>query len=367
MAGNVSLKKVAEKAGLAVSTVSEILNGHAKNYSSASTKLRVTQVAKELGYQPNFGYKLMQGHKTQTVAILNSMPRMNSEEHTLHLILRMIPAFDNLGYAAYCSTFSDNETDNLKKIRILIGRGVEHFVFLGSPFGHEAIIKEIEQRGLSYVSNSANFSRCVNNGNIIGNAAIYSYIKKHVGKNFKLVCQEKELYSYSGRLNGLQQTFPELSREEIIADLVYTFPDIKFEIEDYRQAAYNTGYNIAKELLRRFPDLKYINYSNDLFAMGGGGFLMEKGNEKLRQNVLLFGYNNDNALNNFPLPISSVESDFNRQAELLVKNALKNGPVFETVYPSLHIRTANSSPRYPHWDETVIECSPEFLNIMRNL
>lgn len=364
MAGNVSLKKVAERTGLAVSTVSEILNGHANNYSSEATKQRVTRVAKELGYQPNFGYKLMQGHKTQTVAILNSMPRMNNEENTLHLILRMIPEFDRLGYAAYCSTFSDNDAGNLNKIRVLIGRGVEHFVFLGSPIGHEAIIKEIEQHDLSYVSTSGNFSRCVNNGYMIGSAAMFSYIKKQVGKNFKLVCQEKDLHMGSRRIDGLQLTFPELSLDQINSELIYTFPDIKFDIGDYRENAYNTGYNIARELLQKYPDLGCINFSNDLFAVGGGGFLMETGNEHLRNKILLCGYNNDNILNNFPLPISSVGSDIARQAELLVINALKKGPLQETVYPKLHIRKASSSPRYPHWDETVVEWTTDLLEKM---
>ncbi|MFA7230876.1 MAG: LacI family DNA-binding transcriptional regulator [Victivallaceae bacterium] len=353
------LRDVAEEAGLALATVSEILNNKPCNYSSEETRQRVRHIAQKLGYRTNFGYKLMHGQKTHTVAIMNSMPRMNNEEYILSLILQMIPEFDRLGYAAYCGTFTHDAASNLAKIKVLIWRGVEHFIFLGSPFGHEDIIKELEKNDLSYVSNSGNFKRCVNNGLDFGTVAIFNHLKEHVGSNFKLICQEKELTNpHNSRIDGLNKVFPELSREQVISNFVYTFPNIEFSIEDYRHVTYDIGYNTTRELLNKIPTLGGIVYTNDLLAIGGGGYLMEKDNESLRS-ILLYGFNNDHMLNSFPLPISSIRHDIERQAKILVKHSLEKAVCQETVFPALHIRTTNFNKRYPHWDETVISCAPQ--------
>ncbi len=358
MAGKNSLKQIAEKTGLAISTVSQILNGRAYNYSSESTKLRVIQAAQELGYQTNFGYKLMKGLKTKTVAILNSMPQMNTEEYVLELIMRMISEFDQLGYSAYCSTFSNDPEKNLEKIRTLIGRGVEHFVLLGCPYGHEAIINEIEKNELSLISNSGNFERWVSNGAVYGATAIFRHLKEQTGDNFKLICQAKDVVSDCSRLQSLQQVFPHLTLEQIIADFVFSFPDIEFEVEDYLRLAGQKSYNATRELLRQFPKIGAIAYMNDVFAIGGGCCLLENGNEHFRK-ILLYGFNNDHTVWNFPLPISSVGFCLGKQAELLVRHALLKTPCREIVYPKLHVRTVNSGPAYPHWDETIINCTPQ--------
>ena len=47
----VTLKEIAEKCNVSVTTVSNILNGKAK--AGEETKQRILQVAKDMGYQPN--------------------------------------------------------------------------------------------------------------------------------------------------------------------------------------------------------------------------------------------------------------------------------------------------------------------------
>lgn len=115
MPARVSLKEIAATVGLSVASVSEILNNRPNNYSSEATKERVRRVAKEMGYQVSFGYKLLRRQKTRTVAIMNSRAQMNDEEHIMALTLRLTTGFDRLGYAAYYNAFSDDAEANLKK------------------------------------------------------------------------------------------------------------------------------------------------------------------------------------------------------------------------------------------------------------
>jgi len=48
----VTLKEIAEACDVSVTTVSNILNGKAR--AGEETKQRILQVAKEMGYQPNY-------------------------------------------------------------------------------------------------------------------------------------------------------------------------------------------------------------------------------------------------------------------------------------------------------------------------
>ena len=48
----VTIRDVARRAGVSLSTVSQVLNGRS-GYASATTRDRVLEVARELGYRPN--------------------------------------------------------------------------------------------------------------------------------------------------------------------------------------------------------------------------------------------------------------------------------------------------------------------------
>lgn len=133
MPARVSLKEIAATVGLSVASVSEILNNRPNNYSSEATKERVRRVAKEMGYQVSFGYKLLRRQKTRTVAIMNSRAQMNDEEHIMALTLRLTTGFDRLGYAAYYNAFSDDAEANLKKVRELIGAAWNPSSFSDNP------------------------------------------------------------------------------------------------------------------------------------------------------------------------------------------------------------------------------------------
>ena len=64
----VTLKEIAEKSGVSIATVSNILNG--KSNFSEETKERILEVIKETGYQPNFMARTLRAHKTNTIGVI---------------------------------------------------------------------------------------------------------------------------------------------------------------------------------------------------------------------------------------------------------------------------------------------------------
>ena len=64
----VTLKEIAEKCSVSITTVSNILNG--KSNVSERTKERVLQVIKETGYRPNYMARGLRAARTNSVGII---------------------------------------------------------------------------------------------------------------------------------------------------------------------------------------------------------------------------------------------------------------------------------------------------------
>lgn len=350
MPARVSLKEIAATVGLSVASVSEILNNRPNNYSSEATKERVRRAAKEMGYQVSFGYKLLRRQKTRTVAIMNSRAQMNDEEHVMALTLRLTTGFDKLGYAAYYNAFSDDAEANLKKVRELIGRGVESFVFLGQPFGQQEIMAELEASGINSVGIATTFPRWVKSCLFIGGEALIRYFRSRIGDNFRLICEKKQCNPCCHGFGALMRAYPELSEREIRKRFIYPMEDIDFYVPDPHASWECHGFKTTGLLLHDFPNIEGIIYMNDSFAVGGGNCLLQSGYRKYRS-LLLGGFNNDQVIRNYPLPICSVQHNLSRLAEELVREALLSTPCGRLLSPELHIRIPTGKRGYPYWTE----------------
>lgn len=102
----VTLKTIAQKAGVDVSVVSRVLNNKAKEYRISSKRTeQILRISKELGYMPNSHAQSISSGKFNCVALVSSTHRDRSylpsrltdaisyhlEEHEKHLLLAKIP------------------------------------------------------------------------------------------------------------------------------------------------------------------------------------------------------------------------------------------------------------------------------------
>ena len=145
----VTLKMISEHTGLAVSTISEILNNK-PNFCSRETRQYVLDTAGKLGYTPNLGFKLMTGRDTGTAVILYSQRRISFEEHNRALAMLLLEELDKLGRSAYTVVLSVDAKQNLQRIRELISRGCREFFFLGAPMGDREIYNLIDNEKLNH-------------------------------------------------------------------------------------------------------------------------------------------------------------------------------------------------------------------------
>lgn len=336
------LRDVAEKAGLSLATVSQILNNRTSNYSSEETRQRVRQIAKKLGYRTSFGHKLIQGQKTRTVAIMLSQSYMKTEEHLNELIIRLMDKFDQLDYSVYLKSFAYSTAENLEIARELFSRGAEHFVFVGDPVGCLEIEKEIENKGRSLVCfGTQNLTRYVNVDTADGAMTIFRFFLDE-GRNFRLVCPINDLNMKNTRIIALQRLFPELAYEQIIERYIFTTDGVDFRNADFAVELRTKGWKATSRIVRELPNVNALYFHNDLMALGGANFLARNGFE-VGKDMLVAGFNNIQAVKFYPFPISSVEHDSEKIVSLLVEESLVTSPCQHIIEPIVHIRTFKNS------------------------
>ncbi len=327
----VSMRKIAEVAGVSVATVSLVLNNRA-NVCTAETAKRIRDVASRLGYRVNFGYKLMHSIPTYTVAVLAATEFASNKEHTRRLTLQLLTEFGNRGYAVYFYTLSPDEKASRAKIDDFLARGVENFVFVGMPFGVEQIARDIKSAGAGLIFSSENEHwRFVAGDSASAMAEILSFMKRKCGRDFRLVCFENTLRGKNDRAKALRRVFPELSFEEIIRDYTFEAAPEGVPGADFFHIHFQNARDTTRRLLEKHPGIKGIAYMNDIAAMGGASTLLDAG----IKDVIVSGFNGDNAAMHYPYPIISVRHDVDKIVSLLVEKVISKTPGNELVAPRI--------------------------------
>ena len=329
-----SLKDIAQECGVSVSTVSQILKNSPRDYSSEQTRAKVRETARKLGYRRNYGYRLMRGQKTMTVAIMASMEHMRSEEHVSKLVIELMSCFDRHGYASYFNTFVYDAQENLNKVRDLLARGVECFVAVGAPVGHKELEREIEGQGGYLISTSHEFRNHIFMSDLSASRRIVCYLYERAGENFCFFPCSNPL---PGRFAALKEVFKHLSQEELLRRHTCRCISYKECRGNYPDFAFREGYAATEKACGMNPRLRGFFYENDGLALGGIAYLVQSGRQ-IGRDVWVAGYNNDSAIRNAPYPVSSVDHDWEHHAPLFVEKALKNEPCQTVLDTTAHIR-----------------------------
>jgi DNA-binding LacI/PurR family transcriptional regulator len=330
----VTLKAVAEAAGVSLPTASQILNNKANNYCSEEKKRLVRQVARKLNYQPNFGYKVMCGHKTNTVGVICSKVDLFLEEHIKDLLLTLMTKFETLGYSVYSSVLSGSDKANVDRLSSLINRGCSAFVFLGAPVGEEKIEDICLANNIPYVFYSTySYKR---NITIDSSYAIRCFIEdfmKEGRENFKLMTNINSEYQDS-RLSGLLDYFPNTPEASLIEK--YVLPLNYHEFNEV-ETIFKMGYEKTGELLEKDPDIRGIIYRNDRFALGGAKYLFEHG-YKIGEDIKICGYNNSEAVRLAPWPINTADHDVESLCSRITENLFKAEPFNIVLKPKVILK-----------------------------
>lgn len=306
----VTLKEIASAVNLAVPTVSQILNGR-KNFCSQEQCEKVRQTAREMGYVPNIGYKILTGQITHTIGIMVACAEHMQEEHYRTLVLNLLKIFATKGCSSFCHILSTDKKNAYKEVEDYIGRGVERFVFLGQPFGSEEIFATLKKLQIPYIGSNMAFERFVMSDTAIGRQEIFRFLDQKTAGKFKIFWWKDSFHLLKRIIEPMENSKYYLAKHAYIDNC----------IGNYYDSAFTIGYNSMQEVLDNNPEIKGLAYPNDAIALGAARCLIERN----IKDFYLTGCNGERELLRYPYPVSTAIFDLDKVSSLLAERVFDNG------------------------------------------
>ncbi len=268
----ITLKEIAEKCSVSITTVSNILNG--KSNVSEETKARVLQVIKETGYRPNYMARGLRASKTNSVGlIIDDLMEFSSPG----IIDGIMSYFDEHHYKAI-----------LENLRFYSKWGTKWYHNKGYEKAVQQAIEEfvsIKVDGIIYVAGHARCISCIPNNLNIPLVISYAFTEqpgissvefddmkaacdmtknliKNGHKKIAVIAGTKTNIHTQRRLEGYMKAIKESNLEDC-GHLKYANWDRE------------SGYEAAKELLAD-SECTAVFCFNDLMAAGVYDYLYEK-------------------------------------------------------------------------------------------
>lgn len=339
----VTLRHIAEQAGLSVSAVSQILNRRQCNFCNEERKQEVIELAGKLGYRQKFADKIKRGDTTRTVAILK---RTHHTSEIDQLVIRMLNLFEAEDCSCYVVSLPKN-SDVTERAQDLIDRGVERFVLFGPVWcddeesncrEFQELIKLLVSHSCTYVSYATPSERMVLQDFAPAVVKTVEFFRKKIGDEFKMLIPLQG----SNRESALCSCFPELSVEEVRRKYIFPLEQSELSLFSSLDDIVRYGYKVTNMLLDAEPRVKGLYYMSDQLALGGICCLKERGIEP-GKDILLAGFNNFPAVRYCGYPVSTAAHDLAALAEALVAESGLTLPCRREIPPEIIIREENIS------------------------
>ena len=338
-----TIKSIAAEAGISYQAVSAVLNGKNNCRVSPQRREQILQIAREQGYQTNFGYKLMRGQTTHTVAIISAMRQIESDSHVRKLVLKLMQKLNLLGYSTYFNnTMTAQKDENIRQIRELINRGTEHFIFIGSPVGHEDIQQEVNANRRTYIGWNSFFDRDLHSGSLEASVKLFKFMMEISGE-LPVLLMPNLRSTLNDRLNAIKIAGKDVFDSDTH---ILELPPPQWDETDFNRKAFESGYRGTAELFNRAKKPRSIAYYTDAYALGGALWCHEH-NITVGKDVYLSGFNNIDAVRFHPLPIASAAHPVDECIDILLQEMSSMEKFHKTLELELFLRPYNSDISKP--------------------
>jgi len=262
----ITLKDIARKAGVSVSTVTRVLNGKAKKYRiSDETSKNVLKHARELKYRPNQLARSLRLKKTHTFGLF--VPDLYNPFFS-YIASRIQNLVANLGYSLIISNTSENQYIEIEQTQLLVSKGVDGFIIMpvGLSFKH---LLNVKKERIPIVLIDRCFEELPFNSVVIDNYKGAFTAVEHLiqfgHKSIAMIQGIPNTYTNNGRVKGYRDAMKKnklkIKRDYIVGS-------------DFGR---ENGYQSTKKLLSRKEKPTAIFLASDLIALGALDAIAEKG------------------------------------------------------------------------------------------
>jgi len=289
-----TLRDVSEASGVSEMTVSRVLRG--RGDVSATTRDKVLQAAKELGYVPNKIAGALASHRLNLVAvIIPSMSNMVFPEVMtgINSVLEGTELQPVVGITDYLPEKEEQVLYQMLSWRPsgVILAGLEHSEASCAMLRSAGIpVVEIMDVDGTPIDTAVGISHR-RAGRQMAQAILKAGYKKIGFMGTKMPLDHRARKRFEGFTEALAKAGIEVSDQEFYSG----------------GSALAKGRDMTKDMLERTPDLDFLYYSNDMIGAGGLLHLLEKG-INIPQDIGMAGFNGVDLLDGLPLQLATMDA-----------------------------------------------------------
>lgn len=307
----VTLRTIAQTAGVHVSTVSRILNnqlGDSRHTAAPETVDRVLAVAAELRYTPNPSAKSLRTQRSDHIGVL--VPTLT--DIVLATIYEGIEeAAERHGYSTYVTNSLDDPARRERQTATMLARHPDAMIFGDADF-HSDFLERQRRKGVQFclVSRRAEGFLSATTDDYLGGQLAAEHLLQ-----LGLV--------RTGVLAGRSFASTAIDRT---AGFLDTFRDAGHPVPEHlvRYGPFHTlgGREAMQSILSTGVPLDAVFATNDFAAIGAMGALRDAG-LVAGADVAVIGFNDVPLSAALPIPLTSVRADHNRMGQVAVELIVK--------------------------------------------
>lgn len=273
----VTIYDIAKKAGVSTNTVSRALNNHSD--VKLTTKLKIKEIANELGYQPNAQAKSLATKKSWSIGILLVDDHDDGLKHTLfaNIIDSILNTASRRGYdiTFLSGNLGENKLDYLEHSKYRMFDGV---IVANTDFTDIRVINLVKgTKNIAFIDQVFDDKICVNSKNEDGIRLSVEHLLSLGHRQITYIHGQTNNYVTEKRIEMFLNVCKEYGIENQVQLIEgeYTNPSI--------------AYDITKNLIDEDNLGDAIMYSDDYSASGGLKCFLEN-NVKVPDDISIMGY-----------------------------------------------------------------------------
>jgi LacI family transcriptional regulator len=307
----VTIKDVAKKTGLSISTISLVINN--KGNVSEETKQKVLQAIEELGYYPARSARSLASRKTGNIGFILTEEHFSRSE-PFYTKIFLGTEFESRAYNYYVLlTTVPTQFSKSAIPRFLLENNVDGVIFAGKI--NQKYVKYVEELGLPYILVDYDLSgkkvSAVMIDNVGGGEMATDHLLKLGYRKIAFIGGDIEHPSIRGRFEGFKKAL-EKAGVECAGDMcVVEEPDTRVI----------NGYRACEKLFTKLKP-EAIFAANDAMAIGCLRFLKEKG-IKVPDEVAVVGFDDIEACIHVEPRLTTVRVDKEELGVVAVKHLVE--------------------------------------------
>lgn len=268
-----TINEIAKLAGVSRATVSRYLN---QGYVSSEKAAVIKKVIEETGYVPSLQAQTLRTKKTKLIGVI--LPKINSESMS-RVVAGISTVLSERDYHLLLANTDNDEKKELEYLQLFQDNRVDGIILVGTIFTqeHKRLMKE-SQLPIVVVGQQAGGFSSVYHDDEGAAEAVTELMMAAGGKNFGLIgATSRDVAVGQGRRNGFLEGLRKAG--------------IQIEDSAIAEAAFSSesGYEMAKALLEKNPQIDSLFCATDSMAIGAMEYLKE---QKIRipQDVQIIGF-----------------------------------------------------------------------------